>query len=415
MEPPRERIVITGLGAVTPFGIGVPILEDGLFAGQSAIRPITGFDASHLAVRIAGEVPGFDPRDHLSRHSVRRMDRFVQFAVTATREALDHARMDLGAVDRDRIASVIHTGAGGVPALIEAAGIARSRSTNATPPLIISRFAANMASAQVAIEFGITGPALTGTGACASGTMALIEAMHLLRRGDVDVAIAGGAEACVTEIGIVGFDNLGVLSKRNDDPGRAIRPFAVDREGTVLSEGACVMVLERESHAIARNALVLGVVAGGSVTSDGYHLTAPDPSGRQLTRAIGLAIADAGLTPDDIDLAAVHATASHAGDVVGAQVIRQTFGAHADQVAVSAVKSMVGHMIGAAGALSAMAVVLGFGRGEIAPTINLDQVDPLCELNHVANQPRPATVRAAIANGLGFGGQNAVVVLAPID
>jgi 3-oxoacyl-[acyl-carrier-protein] synthase II len=410
-----ECIVVTGMGAVTPFGTGIAALEAGLFPGVSAIRTISGFDASHLEVRLAGEVPDFQPTDHLNRHSVRRMDRFAQFAVTAAREALTASGIQITATNRDRIAVVMHTGAGGVPALIEAASIARQRSVRATPPLIISRFAANMASAQVSIEFGITGPSLTGTGACASGTMAVIEGMQLLRRGEADIVIAGGAEACVTEIGIVGFDNLGVLSRRNDDPARAIRPFSLDRDGTVLSEGACVLILERADHAMRRNATALAEIAGGAVTSDGYHLTAPDPSGMQLARAISLALRDAELAPTDIDLASVHATASAAGDKTETAVLKRAFGDHAPKVAVSAVKSMVGHMIGAAGALAVLGVILGMNRGEIAPTINLDVPDPECDLNHVRNVARPAVVHAAIANGLGFGGQNAVVAIRAID
>jgi 3-oxoacyl-[acyl-carrier-protein] synthase II len=227
--------------------------------------------------------------------------------------------------------------------------------------------------------------------------------------------IAGGAEACVTEIGIVGFDNLGVLSRRNDDPARAIRPFSLDRDGTVLSEGACVLILERADHAMRRNATALAEIAGGAVTSDGYHLTAPDPSGMQLARAISLALRDAELAPTDIDLASVHATASAAGDKTETTVLKRAFGDHAPKVAVSAVKSMVGHMIGAAGALAVLGVILGMNRGEIAPTINLDVPDPECDLNHVRNVARPAVVRAAIANGLGFGGQNAVVAIRAID
>jgi len=411
----RDAIVVTGMGAVTPFGTGLAALEAGLFPGRSAIRPIRGFDASHLDVRLAGEVPDFVPVDHLSRHAARRMDRFAQFAVTASREAMHQAGIEVTTANSDRIAVVMHTGAGGVPALIEAAGIARRRSANATPPLIISRFAANMASAQVSIELGITGPALTGTGACASGTMAVIEAMNLLRRGEADVVIAGGAEACVTEIGIVGFDNLGVLSKRNEDPARAIRPFDLERDGTVLSEGAAVMILERKSHAIRRNAACQAEISGGAITSDGYHLTAPDPTGTWLSRAITHALRDADLSPNDIDLVSVHATASAAGDVAEAAVVRAVFGDRTDHVAVSAVKSMVGHMIGAAGALSILAVILGMARGEIAPTINLDHLDPACALDHVRNVARPMRIQAAIANGLGFGGQNAVVALKPID
>ena len=411
----RNRVLVTGLGAVTPYGIGVPALEAGLFSGTPAIRAITGFDASHLHVQIAGEVPDFSPEDHLDHRRTGRMDRFSQFAVTASREALTFANLDLGRMDRDRIATVIHTGAGGVPALIEAASFARRHSLRPDPPLMIARYAPNMASAQVSVELGITGPSLTGTGACASGTMAIIEAMHLIQRGEVDVAIAGGAEACVTEIGIVGFDVLGVLSHRNHDPGGANRPFSLDRDGTVLSEGAVVLVLESEAHAVARNASVLAEIAGGALTSDGYHVTGPDPTGTHLARAIHLALIRAEMSPGEIDVAAVHATASKAGDLAETEALKRAFGPHVHKLAISATKSMVGHLIGGAGSLAAASIVLGMQRGEISPTINLDTPDPLFTLDYVSNTARKATIRAAIANGLGFGGQNAVLVLRATD
>jgi 3-oxoacyl-[acyl-carrier-protein] synthase II len=403
--------LITGLGAVTPFGTGVAELERGLFAGKSAIRPIIGFDAGHLPVRIAGEVPDFQATDHIGRRQVRRMDRFAQFAVAASREAVDSTGLDLRDEDRARVAVVIHTGAGGIPALVEAAAIVRARSWRFAPPLMIARYAPNMASCQVAIELGIAGPALTGIGACASGTIALIEAMQLIQRGEVDVAIAGGAEACVTEIGVVGFDNLGVLSHRNDDPGGANRPFALDRDGTVLSEGACVFVLESEAHAVSRSAQVLADLSGGAITSDGYHLTAPNPEGMHLARAIHLSLAQADLEPEQVDLIAAHATGSAAGDLAETVAIKRAFGAHARRLAVTATKSMVGHMIGGAGALAAMAVVIGMRRGSISPTINLEHPDPACDLEYVPLTARSAQVKAALAIGLGFGGQNAVITI----
>jgi 3-oxoacyl-[acyl-carrier-protein] synthase II len=407
--PPR--VLITGLGAVTPYGIGVDVLERGLFAGVSAIRPITGFDAGHLPVRIAGEVPDFHPTDHIASKQARRMDRFAQFAVAAAREAIASAGLDFGRIDRERIAAVIHTGAGGIPALVEAASVVRDRSLRAAPPLMIARYAPNMASSQVAIELGLTGPSLTGTGACASGTIALIEGMQLIQRGEVDVVIAGGAEACVTEIGIVGFDNLGVLSHRNDDPAGANRPFALDRDGTVLSEGACVFVLESERHATRRNARAYAALTGAGMTSDGYHLTAPDPTGEHLAKAIHLALTQANLQPEAVELIAAHATGSMAGDVAETVAIKRAFGGHAYRLAVTAVKSMVGHMIGGAGALAAMAIVLGMERGQISPTINLDVPDPACDLDYVPWRARQQSVKVAMATGLGFGGQNAVVIV----
>ncbi|MDQ2683640.1 MAG: beta-ketoacyl-[acyl-carrier-protein] synthase family protein, partial [Chloroflexota bacterium] len=334
-----------------------------------------------------------------------------QFAVAAAREAIAMAGIEPRRTGLERIAAVVHTGAGGIPALVEAAGVVRKRSVLATPPLTVARYLPNMASTQVSLELGLRGPSLTGTGACASGTLALIEAMQLIRRGEADVAIAGGAEACVTEIGIVGFDNLGVLSHRNHDPGGANRPFSVDRDGTVLSEGACVLLLESEAHAVRRNAAVLGEVVAGAVTSDGYHVTAPDPEGTWLARAIGLTLERAGVAPSDVHLISMHATASEAGDIAESRAIRAAFGSLADTVPVTATKSMVGHLIGGAGALAAAGIVLGFARNQVSPTVNLAQPDPDIHLNVVTDALNVQSVRTALSIGLGFGGQNGVLLL----
>lgn len=413
VERKPTSVVVTGYGAVTPFGVGVSALEDGLFSGRPAIRPITGFDARHLAVRIAGEVPDFIASDFMDRRTSRRMDRFAQFAVAASREAVGHAR--LPATDPGRIAVVIHTGAGGIPALTEAVMTVRASGPGQSPPLVITRYPPHMASAQVALELGIRGPALTGTGACASGTIAMIEAMQVIQRGDADVVIAGGAEACVTELGIAGFDNLGVLSHRNNDPGGANRPFSADRTGTVLAEGACVLILESEEHAVRRGASVYARISSGAITSDAYHLTAPDPSGTWVARAIEQALERADLDRWDIGLISMHATASQAGDIVEAAALHRAFGDRASQIPVTATKSMVGHMIGGAGALSTLGIVLGFGRDEISPTINLTAMDPEIDLNVITEVGFESRARHALAIGLGFGGQNAVLVVSRPD
>ena len=413
-RPASERVLVTGLGAVTPFGLGIAALESGLFGGRPAIRRIEGFDASELAVRIAGEVPDFDPADHLSRRAARRSDRFAQFAIAASREAVASAGLPPELIASDRVGIVIHTGAGGIPALVEGAAAVRERGHGLAPPLMIARYTPNMASSQVSIAIGTRGPALTGVGACASGTMAIIEALQLLRRGEVDIAIAGGAEACVTAVGIAGFDNLGVLSRRNDDPGTANRPFSRDRDGTVLSEGACVVVMESGAHARQRGALGLAEVVSGAITSDGYHLTAPDPSGEYLAKAMHLAMDRGRISPDEVDLISAHATASEAGDIAEVAAIKRVFG-DARQPAVTATKSMVGHMIGGAGALAVLGVILGMKRGQISPTINLLDQDPACDVDAVPNVARNAEVRVALANGIGFGGQNAVVAIRTVD
>jgi 3-oxoacyl-[acyl-carrier-protein] synthase II len=404
------RALVTGLGAVTPFGVGVPALWEGLLAGRSAVRTIQNFDTSGLSVRIAGEVPDFRPADHMDPKAAKRMDRFAQFAVAAAREAVDHARLDLTALDRERVAVVLNTGGGGLPSF-ETSVLSRvTRGPRTVSPLAISLYIPNMAASQVSIQLGITGPVLAGVGACAAGVTAITDAIHLIQRGEADLVIAGASEALLTPTIVAGFAATGALSTRNDDPAGACRPFSADRDGTVLSEGACVMVIESEAHAARRGAPVLAHAAGGATTSDAYHITAPEPSGSHVARAIALAIGSAGLQPEDIDYFAAHATGSVLGDIAETNAIRCAFGDHAHRLNVSSSKSMVGHLIAAAGALSSLTCVLAIRDGIVPPTINLTVPDPRCNLDYVPLKARRTPVRAAMANGLAFGGQNASVV-----
>lgn len=410
----RPRVLVTGLGAVTPFGLGVDPLWRGLLAGRSAIRPIAGFDAAGLDVRIAGEVPDFRPADHMDAKAARRMDRFAQFAIAAAGEAIADAALAIDDGNREQIGVVIHTGGGGLVSFEHTTRSLVLKGPKFVPLLAIPTYIPNMASSQVSITYGIHGPALTGVGACAAGVMAIAEAVHLIEAGIVDVALAGAAEACLTPTIVAGFDRAGALSHRNDDPAGACRPFALDRDGTVLSEGACVLVLESEAHAVRRGARAICRAHGGATTSDAHHVTAPDPSGVQAARAMSLALARAGLRPADIDLVAAHATASTLGDVAETVAIRLAFGDEADRLAVTATKSMAGHLIGAAGALSSLVCALAIRDRVAPPTINLETPDPDCALDHVPGAARPMPVRAAIANGFAFGGQNAAAVFSAL-
>ena len=405
----KQRALVTGLGAVTPYGVGSLTLWDGLLAGRPAVRQIQNFDASELSVRIAGEVPGFSPGDHMDARSARRMDRFAQFAVTASREAIDHAGLDFDTVDRDRVAVVMNTGGGGLPSFEHSIRSRIQRGQRGVPLLAVPLYIPNMASSQVSIALGITGPVLTGTGACAAGVMAIIDAIRLIELDIVDVVIAGATEALLPPIIVAGFAATGALSSNNDDPEGACRPFSLDRDGTVLAEGACVLVIESEAHAIRRGATALAVAAGGATTSDGFHITSPEPTGQYAARAIELALTDAGLDPAEIDYFAAHATGSQLGDIAESRAIGRAFGEHTKHVLVSSTKSLVGHLIGAAGALSALTCVLAIRDGMVPPTINLNQPDPRCDLNVVSGNARRVPVRAALANGLAFGGQNATV------
>jgi 3-oxoacyl-[acyl-carrier-protein] synthase II len=404
------RAVVTGLGAITPFGAGVTPLWDGLLAGRSAVREIREFDASDLSVRIAGEVPDFRPADHMDAKAARRMDRFAQFAVAAATEAVTDAGLDVGAIDRDRVAVAIHTGGGGLTSFERSIRGRIEHGQRGVPLLAVPLYIPNMASSQVSIALGTTGPSLTGTGACAAGVLAMLDAIRLIELDLADVVIAGGTEALLTPVIIAGFAATGALSHRNDDPAGACRPFSVDRDGTVLAEGACVMVIESEAHAVRRGARAIAVAAGGASTSDGYHITSPDPLGRQGARAVSLAIARSGLQVEQIDYFAAHATGSELGDIAEAAAINLAFGSHTEKLAVSSTKSMVGHLIGAAGALSALTCVLAIRDEIVPPAINLTHVDPRCNITVVSPSAQRMPVRAAVANGLAFGGQNAAVV-----
>jgi 3-oxoacyl-[acyl-carrier-protein] synthase II len=410
MSLAMQRALVTGLGAVTPFGTGVAALWEGLTAGRSAVRAIQNVDACNLSVRIAGEVPDFRPADHMDAKAAKRMDRFAQFAVAAAREAIELAGLDLESVDRERIAVVMNTGGGGLPSFESSVLTRVTRGPRAVSPLAIPLYTPNMAASQVSIQLGITGPALAGVGACAAGVMAITDAIHLIERGEADIVIAGASEALLTPSIIAGFAAIGALSERNDDPAGACRPFSGDRDGTVLAEGACVMVIESDASAVRRGASALAQAAGGATTSDAYHITAPEPTGRQSARAITQAIERAGLHPSDIDYFAAHATGSQLGDIAETVAIRLAFGEHADRLQVSSTKSMVGHLIGAAGALSSLTCVLAIRDGIVPPTINLTVPDPRCDLDYVPGEMRKTRVSAAMANGLAFGGQNAATI-----
>jgi 3-oxoacyl-[acyl-carrier-protein] synthase II len=410
-----QRAVVTGLGAVTPFGVGVPALWSGLTAGNSAVREIRNFDASELTVRVAGEVPDFTPGDHMDARSARRMDRFAHFAVAASREAVTDAGLNLEAVDRDRVAVVMNTGGGGLTSFEHSIRSRIERGQRGVPLLAVPLYIPNMASSQVSISLGITGPVLTGTGACAAGVIAIIDAIRLIELDLVDVVIAGATEALLTPIIVAGFAATGALSRRNDDPEGACRPFSADRDGTVLAEGACVLVIESEAHAVRRGARVLAHAAGGASTSDGFHITSPEPSGHHAARAIRQALQRARVRPSEIGYFAAHATGSQLGDIAESLAINLAFGDHTNQLMVSSTKSMVGHLIGAAGALNALTCVLAIRDGIVPPTINLSASDPQCALNIVTGEPKQTMIRAAMANGLAFGGQNATAVFRHIQ
>jgi 3-oxoacyl-[acyl-carrier-protein] synthase II len=397
---------------MTPLGIGATAYWEGSKAGCSGIRRIENFDPSNLSVQIAGEVPDFVAKDFMDMKVARRMDRFAQFAVAASREAIEHAKLEITDENREMVGVVVNTGGGGIPTIEQEVGNMLEKGPGRVSPFLIPIFAPNMASCQVSIAFGIHGPSSTSAAACASGIQAFVDAVHIVERGEADVVIAGGTEAGITPVAVAGLANMGALSKRNDDPAGASRPFDRGRDGFVFSEGGAVMVLEAEEHALRRGAEIICEAKGGAYTSDAFHITAPDPGGRGAALAMKRAIKWSGLEPTDVQYVAAHATATPIGDIAETEAIKQAFGDHARKLAISANKSMVGHLLGAAGAVSALSCVMAIVDGVVPPTINLTDPDPACDLDYIPNVSRELKVDVAVANGFGFGGQNACTVFA---
>ncbi|MCA9832960.1 MAG: beta-ketoacyl-ACP synthase II [Thermomicrobiales bacterium] len=408
------RVVVTGVGAVSPLGIGIDALWNGLTEGRSGIRHIQHFDTTNLDVKIAGEVPDFQAREFMDFKAAKRMDRFAQFAVAATREALAMSGLEITDENTDRIGIMMNTGGGGFPAIENEVGVMLNGGPKRVSPFLIPIFAPNMASCQVAMQFGVHGPTVTSVAACAAGIQAFVDAVNMIQRGDADVVITGGTEGGITPVAIASLSNMGALSHNNDDPQGASRPFDIARDGFVFSEGSAVAILESEEHAARRGANVICSVGGGSYTCDAFHITAPDPEGKGATRAMKQAMTKAGLQPEDFQYVAAHATATNIGDIAETGAVKNAFGDHAYKLALSANKSMVGHLLGAAGAISSLACILAIRDGIVPPTINLVNQDPACDLDYVPNVARQLDVQNALANGFGFGGQNAVCVFSAI-
>lgn len=408
-----RRVVATGLGLVTALGVDVASTWDGLLAGRSGVRPITAFDPSRLASRIAGEVPDFDPSLVLDRKEQRRNDRYTQLALVATREALAHAglpeRLEGSLAERTGI--ILGTGIGGGQTLAEQAALSAARGPDRISPFLIPMAIPNLAAGQAAIIFGAVGPNLAVSSACASGGHALGEAWEMIRRGDADVMIAGSSEAALHEVLVGGFAAMRALSTRNDDPAAASRPFDRGRDGFVIGEGAGVVILEALEHARARGAVPLAELVGYGASADAHHITAPAPGGTGAARAVRRALEKAGLTLDDVDHVNAHATSTPEGDRAELEMLRGLFGARAGEVSVTANKSMLGHTLGAAGSIEAAITILSLGHGVIPPTINQDDPDEAAAgLDLTPNIARERPIRVAVSNSFGFGGQNSALV-----
>jgi 3-oxoacyl-[acyl-carrier-protein] synthase II len=408
-----ERVVVTGLGAVTPLGNSVPAFWAGLVAGQSGVGPISTYDAGDYAVRIAAEIKDLDVRGLLGPKQARRSDRFTQVALIAADEAVADAGLDFG--DRahsHNTAVVLGTAIGGITTLLNGAYALRERGERRVSPLMIPMMMSNAAAGEIAIRHGLHGLTLAVVSACASGTNAIGEAARLIRTGATNVVICGGSDAGMHPLALAAFGNMQAVSRRNDDPERASRPFDANRDGFVLGEGAGVFVLESLSQAQARGARIYAEVAGYGASTDAFHITAPDQEGTGAVLSMKRALDDAGLAPEELDYINAHGTSTPLNDAVETRAIRQVFGEHAYRLPVSSTKSMIGHLLGAAGAVEAVACIKSLETGIIHPTINYETPDPDCDLDYVPSQARETHPRTALSNSFGFGGHNGTLVFA---
>jgi len=406
----KRHVVVTGLGAVTPLGNDVATLWEGLLAGRSGVGPITLFDPSALEVRIAAEVKAFDPVALFGPRVARRNDRFTLFALEAARQALADAGLQVEGEDRREVGVLIGTAIGGINTLLENYDVLRTSGPRRVSPFMAPMMMPNAASAAVAITYGLRGLNLCVASACATGSHAIGEAAEVIQRGRAEVMICGGSDAVIHPLSLAGFTNMGAVSTRNDEPERASRPFDAERDGFVMGEGAGVLVLESLEHARQRGARIYCELVGYGATADAFHITAPEEAGQGAAEAMEQALHDAGLAPQDVDYINAHGTGTPLNDRIETQAIRAVFGLHADRLVVSSTKSMLGHLMGAAGAVEAIACIKSLETGWVHPTLNYEHPDPQCDLDYVPNQARRLEPRVALSNSFGFGGHNGCLI-----
>ena len=404
-------MVVTGIGALTPLGMDLDTTWKNLIAGKSGIDYITLFDAEKMETKIAGEVKGFEPTDYINRKDARRMDRFAQLAVAAGFQATKNANLTIDGNNQDDIGVFVGSGIGGLTTLFEQARILVEKGPDRVSPFLAPMMIADIAAAQISIALGVRGPNFCTTSACSSGSDAIGVAYELIKRGDADVMIAGGTEAIINPLGMTAFNSLKALSTRNDEPQKASRPFDAERDGFIISEGAVVLILESEAHAVKRNADIRGEIIGYAATSDSFHVTQPLESGEGAAKAMQNALKRADLKPTDIDYINAHGTSTQLNDAMETKAIKLVFGDYAYKVPISSTKSMTGHLIGCAGAIEPSICLMTILNGIIPPTINYENPDPDCDLDYVPNEARQAKVTTALTNSFGFGGHNSVLVL----
>jgi len=407
MDRERRRVVITGVGVVSPLGTGVEKNWQALMEGRSGVGLVTRFDVSDFPTRIAGEVKDFTPEDFMEKKDVKKMDPFIQYAVAAAKMAMDESRLPITPENEDMVGTIVGVGIGGLTSIEEYHKLFLDTRLKKVSPFFIPKLIANLAPGQISIRYGAKGINYTPTSACSSGAHAIGEAFRLIRLGEQDAVIAGGAEAALTPLGLGGFIALKAVSSRNDAPEKASRPFDKNRDGFVMSEGAGVVILEELGMAKRRGAKIYAEVVGYGANSDAYHMTAPSPEGEGAVRCIRMALRSGDIDPHEVDYINAHGTSTPYNDATETQAIKRVFGEHAARIAVSSTKSMTGHLLGAAGGVEAVYSVLAVDRGVLPPTINYEEPDPECDLDYVPNTARQASVRVALSNSFGFGGTNA--------
>jgi 3-oxoacyl-[acyl-carrier-protein] synthase II len=409
---------VTGLGAVMPIGNDFPTYWSNLVAGVTGTRLIQGFDTTGFEVQIAAEVLGFDPTAAMEPKMARRMSRFIHLAMAAGKEAVANSGIDFAAMsedERDRVGVVVNTGGGGIEAIIDGTHVHDTKGPRFVSAFAVPALSGSMGACMLSMEYRLTGPVMTQVAACATSVIAFHDALRLIRTGECDVVLTGGSEAPIVPMGVAALGNMTALSKRNDSPETASRPFDGSRDGFVLGEGAGVVVVESLEHALARGATPIAEVIGGALTADAFHISAPEPTGRGQARAMTLALKNAGVAPDEIDYIVAHGTATPLNDATETRAIKAAYGAHARKVAISSPKSMIGHLVGAAGIASALAGIGAIRDQVIPPTANLHTPDPECDLDYVPVTARKAKIDTVAVNGFGFGGQNAVAIFRRIS
>ena len=402
----QKRVVVTGVGAITPIGNTPAEYWEGLLSGRNGIGPITLFDASQHKCRIAGEVKGYDPQEYLDAKDAKRMDRFAQFAVSASSQALRDAQFVINELNAEQVGVIIGTGIGGIKVLEEQQTVYLSRGPDRCSPFMVPMMIANMAAGLTAIHTGAKGPNSCSVTACAAGSNAVGDAFRLVQRGYAQAMLCGGAEAAVTPLSVAGFASARTLSRRNDDPAHACRPFDRDRDGFVMGEGSGILLLEELEHALSRGAKIYAEIVGYGMTCDAYHMTAPVPSGEGAARAIQLALKDAKLNANQVSYINAHGTSTTANDSTETAAIKKALGESAYKVAISSTKSMTGHLLGGSGGIEAVATVMAIANDKIPPTINLDNPDAECDLDYVPHSCRALSIEVALSNSFGFGGHN---------